>query len=741
MTQEIKVTIDGREVTVPAGTLIVEAARAAGIEIPVFCYHPKMKPVGACRMCMVEIAGIPRLQTACTTPATNGMVVKTATDPVARAQRGVVELLLTNHPLDCPVCDKGGECPLQDNTFRFGPGDSRFIEVKRHYVKPVPLSDRILLDRERCIMCLRCVRFTREIAGDETLTLVNRASQTEVGVLPGRTFDSPFSGNTIEICPVGALTSRLYRFRARPWEVGNVATVCTQCPVGCNVNLTVRRNTVLRVLARENPAVDDGWLCDRGRFTYEFVASPERLTTPLIRRDGELRPASWNDALGLAARRLHGAARVGGIISPAATNEEIYLFQKLFRAILGSDNLDHRTTGHAPATPAAIDAATGSIAGLERARAIVVVDANPIAEQPVLDLRIKKAAGNGARILVVGPDRIDLARSGRWLPAKPALVHAVLLALARGVLARRGGETVSDAGLADLAGQLAGYDDAAVTAIGLSPADLASAADLLAAGSVAILYRRSAAETPDGRRRLAAIANLALATGAAGPDGAGLFPLASAANSQGALDLGALAGRLPGQRPLADADARLALGKRWGADLPAAAGLSGPDLIDLAGRGELSALYLLGVDPVGEGAPAERLRGAGFLVVQDVFLTPTAAIADVVLPGTAFAEKEGTITNLERRVQRLRPAVTPPGEARSEWRTLVDLAKAMGACWAYRSPADVFAEIVAAAPIYGGLDYEGLGFQGRQWEVPAELAVIEPGLVPPPGELLEGCLR
>src|SRR5215472_1228463 len=333
----VKVTINGREYALPRGMILVDAAKSVGIDIPIFCYHAKMKPVGACRMCLVEIEKTPKPQTACTTPIADGMIVHTKSPRALAAQNAVIEFLLANHPLDCPVCDKGGECPLQDNTFGYGKGMSRFAEEKRHFVKPIPLSDKILLDRERCIMCYRCVRFTREIAGDETLTVLERGSWSEIGVMEGRTFDSPFSGNTIEICPVGALTSSLYRFRARPWDFQTIPTVCSLCPVGCNLGLTIRNNEIQRVLARENTPLDDGWLCDVGRFTYQFVASPDRLTEPLILRNGNLEPSTWDGALTLIRDRFQetlvkrGPGAIAAVASPKGTNEEAYLLQKLMR--------------------------------------------------------------------------------------------------------------------------------------------------------------------------------------------------------------------------------------------------------------------------------------------------------------------------------------------------------------------------------------------------------------------------
>jgi NADH-quinone oxidoreductase subunit G len=343
----ITFTIDGREVQAPENAMLVDAAKHGDVEIPVFCYEPKLgQPVGACRMCLVEIEGIPKLQTGCSTPVKDGMVVYTQSERVQEAQRSVVEFLLINHPLDCPVCDKGGECPLQDITFGWGPGISRFIEPKRHFVKPLELSPTIAIDRERCILCYRCVRFSQEISEDHQLVLLERGAHSYVSTFDGHPYVAPFSGNIVELCPVGALTSRPYRFRARPWDVEDAGSVCTLCPSQCNVTLTVRDERVLRVLAREHHEVDDGWLCDRGRFAYPALGGPERVTEPLLRDGGELRPVSWERALEEAAAGLARAgARTGALVGGEATNEEGYLLARLLREGLDSPHVDSRRAG------------------------------------------------------------------------------------------------------------------------------------------------------------------------------------------------------------------------------------------------------------------------------------------------------------------------------------------------------------------------------------------------------------
>src|SRR5450759_4970735 len=379
----IQLTIDGREVQAIEGAMLVDAAKQGDVEIPYFCYEPKLgNPVGACRMCLVEIEGIPKLQTSCSTPVKDGMVVHTQTDRVRHAQNAIVEFLLINHPLDCPVCDTGGECPLQDITFGWGLGRSRMIEPKRHFVKPLELSPLVAIDRERCILCYRCVRFSQEVAEDYQLVLVERGGHSYVATFDGHPYVAPFSGNIIELCPVGALTSRPYRFRARPWDVEDAGSVCTFCPAQCNVTLTVRDERALRALARDNTEVDDGWLCDKGRFAYQSFHVDERVTEPLLRDGGYLRPVSWERALQEAARGLARAGEgTGAIVGGQSTNEEGFLLARLMREALGSPHIDSRRAGtlpldlHRALSAPAVQARTSD---LEFAHAVLVLDAEPV---------------------------------------------------------------------------------------------------------------------------------------------------------------------------------------------------------------------------------------------------------------------------------------------------------------------------------------------------------------------------
>ncbi|MBA2255699.1 MAG: (2Fe-2S)-binding protein, partial [Thermoleophilaceae bacterium] len=431
--------IDGREVEAPDGAMLVDGAKYGDVEIPYFCYEPKLgKPVGACRMCLVEIEGIPKLQTACSTPVKDGMVVVTQSERVKTAQNAIVEFLLINHPLDCPVCDKGGECPLQDISYGWGPGRSRFVEPKRHFQKPVEISPLVAMDRERCILCYRCVRFSQEIAEDYQLVFLDRADHTFVGTHDGHPYVAPFSGNIIELCPVGALTSTAYRFRARPWDVEGAGTVCTMCPSQCNVELTVRDDSkVMRVLARDNIEVDDGWLCDKGRFGYQAFHATDRVLEPMLRDGGALRPVSWERAISEAASALRRSGeRTGAIVGGEATNEEGFLIQALMRDVLGSPHVDSRRGGTIDAELArtlARPELAARVSDVEYAGAVLVLDTELVDEAPIMDLRVRKGRRRNAVKVVVATSRTssqdpDADAVLRFAPGAAEAVAAALAA-------------------------------------------------------------------------------------------------------------------------------------------------------------------------------------------------------------------------------------------------------------------------------------------------------------------------
>ncbi len=602
----ITFTIDGLEVKAPENAMLVDAAKHGDVEIPVFCYEPKLgQPVGACRMCLVEIEGIPKLQTGCSTPVKDGMVVNTQSERVKEAQNAVVEFLLINHPLDCPVCDKGGECPLQDITFGWGKGTSRFIEPKRHFVKPLELSEKIAIDRERCILCYRCVRFSQEISEDYQLVLQERGAHSYVATFDGHPYEAPFSGNIVELCPVGALTSRPYRFRARPWDIEDAGTVCTLCPAQCNVTLTVRDERVLRVLARQNAEVDDGWLCDRGRFAYPRLGGEERIREPLLRDGGELRPVSWERALTEAATALKRAgARTAALAGGGTTNEEGALLARLLRENLGSPHLDSRTAGGKLPLDLQRELADPSlqakVSDLEFAHAVLLLDCEPIKDAAILDLRLRK----GVR------------RHGM------KLLKATAADLLSGGLAK----TLEEAG-----------------------------------EEVVILWHERLTAGTEGEKAARALLDLASTLSLAGKENAGLLEIPAEANGRGLREAGVLPNAGAG---LAD---------------PAEEGLNAVGIADALTSGELSALYLLGVDPLERDPQWQAaLERASTVVAHALFLTEgIREHANVVFPAEAYAEKKGTIVHPDGRVQRLRPAVGRVGGARPESQVLMDVAAAV----------------------------------------------------------------
>ena len=721
--EQVTVTIDGRAISVPPGTLVWEAARRLGIEIPIYCYHPKMDPLGACRMCFVEVKGMPKPMTACTTVVSPNMEVSTTSPMVQKSRRGTLEFLLINHPLDCPICDKGGECDLQDFTLRYGPGASRFDLSKRHYPKPVPVSADILLDRERCISCQRCVRFCQDVAMEDGLVMLERGFKTEVGVEVDAPFDSIFSGNVVEMCPVGALTAKSFRFVTRPWELKRTASVCGLCSVGCNVLVDVRVNKLMRQYSRTNDSIDEGFLCDRGRWNMELTNSPERLRTPLIRNQrGKLEPASWDEALRLVARRLravvgeHGADAVGGIGSTHTTNEEAYLFQKLLRAGLGTNNVDHYH-GRFPAIErnGLPWVWTDSIAGLEQAEVIVLLGTETYQRQPIIDLRIRRAIRKGTRVYVVTPEpaRLDRLAAGviRYSAGETAAVARALLSVVLGESLTRGDFAAQRAESAASLKQSLGDPEGLATSAG---ADLESlrtlARELARAKGAVLLYDEMATREPSGATLPQDALQLALLTDNFGRPGAGVGPLLADNNSLGARDMGVLPDQLPGYQTLGDG---AALAQAWGAALPETAG---KDYDAMLGGG-VRALYVMGADPARHATAEQltRLEALDFLVVQDLFLTETAKRATVVLPAVAYTEKDGTFTNTERAVQVVRRAMADLPGALPDWQILRDVANAMGLGWRYGSSAEILAEISRVVPLYAGVSRRALGAEGARW--------------------------
>lgn len=783
---DVTLKIDGIQVTVPEGTNVVDAARQAGVDIPVFCYHPRMKAVGMCRMCLVAvgmprvdretgqcmldeqlkpvITMMPKLQTACTTQVGDGMVVHTKTKDVLAAQRGILEFLLTSHPLDCPVCDKGGECPLQNLTMEWGPSVSRFEYVeKAHFEKPVPLGDLIFLDRERCILCSRCIRFQDEIADDPVLGTDNRGRSWQIVSKSKPPFDSKFSGNTTDICPVGALTTADFRFRARVWELQSVPSLCIHCSVGCNVTLDMRHDEIKRVMPRENAFVNDIWICDKGRFGQRFVESGERLTRPLIRVGNEHVPSSWSDALTVVVEKLtaikkkSGGEALAGLAGEHLSNEDVYLFQRLFRDVLESHNLDHRVGAPGDLFDDNLGVSFGVSSGtnlmsLGKGTTVLVIGADPEEEAPIYMQRLRGIALRGGDLVVVNARPTKLDRSAKkTILHPPGTASQVIRALLSVVLEEVGTQYLPPrtSGLAELRAALSPVGSVA-RMVGLEEDDLRAVAGSFVQAKHSIIVYGADALTI-GPSLTHDLANLMLISGKAGKVNSGLLALLPKGNSRGVLDMGVRSDYGPGYALLA---ASAQAGKSTEGN-EQQRGLNARQMWNAVVEGRIRGMYIMGLDPARiYPSIVGALEKLDFLVVQDMFLTPTARLADVVLPSASFAEREGTYTNAERRVQRARQARAAPGLCMPDWaivqRVAHGLVETLGmqdkgrpsraerraakakhaegqkvsdsqqASWGYVDVRDVASEIAEKVPGYAGITYSALdktgtiGSWGRQ---------------------------
>lgn len=684
MTTHVTLTIDDHQLSVPQGTLVIRAAELIGVQIPRFCDHPLLEPVGACRQCLVEVAGQRKPMASCTTPVSQDMIVHTQHTSVTaeKAQQGVMELLLINHPLDCPVCDKGGECPLQNQAMSHGQAQTRFDKVKRTFPKPITLSTQVLLDRERCVLCARCTRFSDQVAGDRSIELLERGALQQVGTATGESFDSYFSGNTVQICPVGALTGTAYRFRARPFDLSSTPSVCEHCASGCAQRTDHRRGKVLRRLAGDDPAVNEEWNCDKGRWAFRYLMQGDRLTTPLVRdQDGTQRAASWSEALTVAARGLTAASATGVLVGGRATVEDAYAYSKFARIALNTNDIDFRSRPHS-AEEAAFLAGVAATAmevtfdDLENAPLVLLAGLDPEEESPVVFLRLRKAV---------------------------RLHHLEVCSIA----------PFATRGLAKLSGRL----------IAAAPGHEAAALDELFDDQ---RLRQPGAVILAGERLATAPGALTAATKLAERTGARLGWIPRRAGDRGAVAAGCLPGLLPGGRPISHPRAREQVCTAWDLpEFPTSAGRDTSGILDAARHGQLGALVIGGVDL--EDLPDPRaayatLDAAAFVVSLELRTSAVTDRADVVFPVAAVTEKAGTFVNWEGRSRSFERAL--PTDAAADLRVLCALAEQMGRPLGLRDAGDARDQLARL-----GL-WNGLG----PYRCDPPRSTISPGPGPGPGQ-------
>ncbi len=715
----VNLTIDDKQVTVPRDATIYDAAKACGVKIPILCHDKKLHPFGGCRMCLVEVEQMKgRLIPSCTTPATEGMIVKTMTDEIVKARKLVLELLLLKHPIDCPVCDAAGDCDLQNLTYEYKVNSNRFTDEKFNHAIDYdnPLIER---DMNRCIHCGKCARICDEIVAFGAYTFINRGIEAKMGT----EFDGPlnceFCGSCVSVCPVGALNSRPFKFKARWWALTKTKSVCSYCGTGCQLTLGSKDGKVLTTIYDENQGFHNGQLCTRGRFGYQFINSDKRLTSPLIRKNGKLQPASWEEALEMVTSRLRAGksdpASVAALATARLTNEELFLFEKLFRGTVGTDNIDHSAGfAHEALTVGAkasfgVAASPSVIADVQKANLLLVVKTDAYETHPVIGFEINLGVKRkGIDLRIVSDKKGKLSR----LPGAKTLVHtpgaetALFNALCRSVIDQ--GLAVEDAaGLAELKKALTdATPEKAAAVCGLSAAEItALAKDFASAEKALIILPIGLGYPGHGSALASAAANLAILTGKIGKEGCGLLIMGEKNNSQGAVDLGIY---------------------------PKSTGLSAQAIIEACALGNVKTLFVAGENPVvsypNRAKVEKALDQVEFMVVSDLFLTETAQLADVVLPACSFAEKSGTFTSLGRRVQMVRQAIKPLALAKSDFEILNAINSALGG-GSFANQGAVFAEIAASVPAYQGLTQAGLGDEGAVLPV-----AIAAKLVPVAGE-------
>lgn len=727
----VRLTIDGMTVKVPKGTLVIEAARRVGVMIPHFCYHPKLKPDANCRMCLVEIEKMPKLQTACSTPVDEGMSVRTATTVVNDAHRSVLEFILANHPLDCPVCDQGGKCDLQDFSHQYT-ATSRFVETKRIFQKEY-FSPLIETQMNRCVQCLRCVRYCDEVMDVKALGPVGRGTMTEIKHFGSHPLNCEFCGGCVQICPVGAITSRLSMYEYRPWMLKRADTICGYCGDGCHMTVQTKDQELIEVNSAYGAGRNNGDLCVRGFFGFHAATHPDRLTHPLIRRNGALVQTTWEEALAYVADRvrelkaMHGGQSFGGLISGRCTNEELYLFQKFMRVAVGTNHIDSSARyGHVNGLRAmrlvqGTHRWTVTFEDILDADVLVLVGTNITETNPITGLKVKEAVKKRRATLItieslapVIDTMSNIANlSHHHFSIPPGEMQNGILGLLKAVIEE-------NLVLPDLAQRHPLYVKAVTTALrevswhdlhqatGIEPDAFIQAAKVLAAGRrVIVLAGQLLLRSERGYAGSLTLLDLLILMGKLDQPGCGFAPLAEENNDQGAVEMGAVTEFLPGACFIDDAADRERFMKLWKAEIPLAVGVSLVDMLNRAKDGSLKAMFIVGENPVA-GLPApiraeDSLRKLELLVCQELFLTETAALAHVVLPAASSMEKAGTFTNTEGHVQAVRPSIEPIGESRPDWEVFSALSILLGMPMEYTESKDILKEIRGAISGYGSL--------------------------------------
>ena len=740
--QEVKLTINGQEVIVEEGTTVLEAAKRIGIKIPTLCTMPELGfTPGSCRVCVVEVEDLPTLTAACAYPVREGLVIHTHSERVLKARKIILELLIASHPLDCMTCEKSGSCVLEDLAYDLGIKESRFGRSE----KKLPLDESnpfIVRDLNKCVLCGRCVEICNEVQQSNVIDIGYRGPQTRIIAEDDTDLkysNCVFCGQCVAVCPVGALIDKAAQGKGRTWEFKKVKTTCNYCGCGCNFDFNVKEGKVVKVTSNPDSVVNGINLCVKGRFAYDYIHRDDRLTTPLIKKNGKFEKASWEETLQLINNKFNQIKKENGsdslavLSSAKCTNEENYLLMKFTRTVLGTNNVDHCARLCHSATVAGLaqafgsGAMTNSIKEIANASVIYLTGSNTTENHPIIALEIKKAVTkNGAKLIVADPREIELVKYATlWLRQRPGTDVALFNGLMNVIISE---------GLEDkefIAQRTEGYEEMKKTVLKYTPKvvekitgvpaeDIRKAARIYAtAPTVSLIYSMGITQHTTGTDNVLSTANISMLTGNVGKESTGVNPLRGQSNVQGACDLGALPNVYSGYQKVTDTKVREKFSKAWGVNLSNKVGLTVVEILNAAYEGKIRGLFVMAENPAMSDPDLnharEALKKTEFLVVSDIFMTETAELADVVLPGVSIAEKDGTITNTERRVQRVRKAIEPLGESKPEWQIICELAQKMDYNMSYDNPEEIMEEIASLTPIYGGMHYNRLDKEGLQW--------------------------